>query len=150
MRSCKGCLGTDNFYPTQATAYCRSCFNDRYFEPGRKRLLAAKLARGACADCWLVVTPENSCVFDWDHLRDKRWNVGKMISCSVASFTTEIEKCELVCSNCHRLRTQVRRRAPQPTDAHSSLSGTAQPVSIEGHQDMLLGTGGPEPFYRTA
>ena len=146
MRSCKNCLRTDNFYPTQATAYCRTCFQERYFEPGRQRLLQAKLERGSCKDCGLVVTEENACMFDWDHLRDKRWNVGKMLSCSAKSFYSEIEKCELVCANDHRIRTQIRRRGPQPTPSHCSLSSSALPVSTESHPDRLPESRCPEPF----
>lgn len=128
MKVCKSC-GTDNpeeFYPTQGTLYCRPCFGTRYIEPGRERLFQAKLARGKCADCGLEVTKENAVCFDWDHLGDKRWNVSRMMTCSLANFNREIAKCELVCSNDHRIRTKARGRqwakGGRPTKARASPS----------------------------
>lgn len=109
---CRNC-GTEDashFYETQASRYCKPCHNARYFDTGRARLLQAKLARECCVDCKLVVTAENAVVFDWDHLSDKKFNVGKMTSCSLSSFNAEIAKCELRCSNCHRLKTKERGR----------------------------------------
>ena len=46
-------------------------------------------------------------VMDFDHLRDKKINVSE--ACSFKQFNEELEKCELVCSNCHRIRTHKRR-----------------------------------------
>lgn len=112
MRACKNCSTEDpeSFYQTQKAHYCRPCFNLRYVAPGRERLLQAKLGRGECVDCHLKVTEENACVMDWDHLGDKKFNVSTMTSCSLASFNREIAKCELRCSNCHRLKTKERGR----------------------------------------
>ena len=112
MRTCKTC-GTsaqEDFYETSAAHYCRPCFTTRYIETGRVRLFQAKMTRGRCVDCELMVTHENACVFDWDHLGEKRWNVSKMLSCSLSNFNAEIAKCDLVCANCHRIRTKKRGR----------------------------------------
>jgi len=126
-RGCKNC-GTEDrtlFYETQGSRYCRMCHNQRYFAPGRERLFHAKLTRKACVDCHLAVTLENAVVFDWDHLADKKFNVGKMTSCSLSTFNAEIAKCELRCSNCHRLKTKQRGwrggrpRALRPTPPDS-------------------------------
>jgi hypothetical protein len=60
-----------------------------------------------CVDCRLV-WPHY--VMDFDHLRDKVNTVsviGK--KGSLSRIQTEIDKCELVCSNCHRIRTYGRR-----------------------------------------
>ena len=149
-KTCKGC-GTDkpeDFYETQSSLYCRPCWTTRYVQAGRDRLLRAKLERSECVECHLKVTEKNSCVFDFDHLPpregalssdgDKRWSVSQMTSCSLASFTSEIAKTELVCSNCHRLRTKARprswakggrprtiRRVEPPTLPHLSLRDLA-------------------------
>ena len=49
-------------------------------------------------------------VMDYDHLRDKEADINKLLSiCSMARILTEIAKCELVCSNCHRQRTFSRQ-----------------------------------------
>lgn len=48
-------------------------------------------------------------VMDFDHLEDKQVLVSKIInSGSWLKTQTEIAKCEIVCSNCHRKRTFVR------------------------------------------
>lgn len=53
-------------------------------------------------------------VMDFDHVRgEKRANIADMInrSCSRKAVFDEIAKCDLVCSNCHRVRTHTRRAA---------------------------------------
>jgi hypothetical protein len=63
----------------------------------------------------LFVTEDNACVMDFDHLSDKQLNVSQMVTYSDARFQAEIAKCEMVCANCHRLRTQTRPRVhPTP------------------------------------
>ena len=58
-----------------------------------------------CTDC-------NQCfpyyVMDFDHLRDKFMGVSKMTYYSLDTVKKEIEKCDLVCANCHRIRTFTR------------------------------------------
>lgn len=48
---------------------------------------------------------------DFDHIRDKHMPVSQMVNAglSLNRIKEEIEKCEVVCSNCHRIRTQNRR-----------------------------------------
>lgn len=53
-----------------------------------------------------------ACCMDFDHRRDKVTDVSKMLR---SKFTNdevmlELAKCELVCANCHRIRTRVRKR----------------------------------------
>jgi hypothetical protein len=51
-------------------------------------------------------------VLEFDHLRDKLFSVGQDLSRrSWSSILAEIEKCEVVCANCHRRRTARRRGA---------------------------------------
>lgn len=48
-------------------------------------------------------------VMDFDHLHDKSFNIGLNIRHqSLDAVMIELEKCELVCSNCHRQRTHNR------------------------------------------
>jgi len=48
---------------------------------------------------------------DFDHVRgQKQANVMELIkSLSKKKIDLEIAKCEIVCSNCHRIRTYMRR-----------------------------------------
>ena len=134
QKPCKTCGTTDPdaFYSSQqSTRYCKIHHRQRYFAPGRERLLQAKLARGACADCGLVVTPETLALFDFDHVAEgKRYNVSKMTTCSTATFNAEIARCELVCSNDHRRRTVRRRRETQPTPPSPPQSASGSPNTI--------------------
>ena len=48
---------------------------------------------------------------DYDHVRGvKRFNISEAIKLKIEleELETELDKCELVCSNCHRLRTLYR------------------------------------------
>jgi hypothetical protein len=50
-------------------------------------------------------------VMDFDHVRGKKQaNVMELISTlSKKKIDLEIAKCEIVCSNCHRIRTHIRK-----------------------------------------
>ena len=50
-------------------------------------------------------------VMDFDHVRGvKHKNVSELISTlSKKKIDLEIAKCEIVCSNCHRIRTHMRK-----------------------------------------
>lgn len=48
-------------------------------------------------------------VMDFDHLEDKKVLVSKVINTGSWTQTkAEILKCDIVCSNCHRIRTYTR------------------------------------------
>ena len=51
-----------------------------------------------------------SYVMEYDHVRgDKRFIIGQMANHKRERVLEEISKCELVCCNCHRVRTHKRR-----------------------------------------
>lgn len=62
-----------------------------------------------CADCKQRF---HYCAMDFDHLpgTDKLFNVSLAVNkaSSIPVLLREIEKCEVVCSNCHRLRSWNR------------------------------------------
>lgn len=47
-------------------------------------------------------------VMDFDHLQNKKFNISRMYSYGIEKIKIEIAKCELVCANCHRIRTWRR------------------------------------------
>ena len=63
-----------------------------------------------CMDCKLIYPYY---VMDFDHVRGRKHaNVMELIkSLSKKKIDEEIAKCEIVCSNCHRIRTYMRRIA---------------------------------------
>lgn len=75
----------------------------------RARINEIKLERG-CTDCGYRAHPA---ALDFDHLPgfEKRHTVAWLISQNrLADAFTEIEKCEVVCTNCHRVQTATRRQ----------------------------------------
>lgn len=62
-----------------------------------------------CLDCGVIYPP---CVMEYDHLDNKLFNVSEGVrnGYSLIKIQDEIKKCELVCSNCHKLRSYNRMR----------------------------------------
>lgn len=76
-------------------------YKDKLFD------LVRELKSQPCTDCKQVF---HFSAMDFDHVSgDKSGNVARLCrSGSRAKLLAEIDKCELVCSNCHRLRTWQR------------------------------------------
>ncbi|MBI2314716.1 hypothetical protein HYU93_01525 [Candidatus Daviesbacteria bacterium] len=64
-----------------------------------------KVKSNPCTDCGNIYHPV---CMDFDHLEEKEKAISLLKGRSIAGITKEIMKCELVCSNCHRLRTLKR------------------------------------------
>ena len=83
---------------------CKQCSNDYFAQKGidmKKRAIAYK--GGKCEDCGLSW---HYAVYHFHHLdpklKDK--NMGGMRTCGWIRIKKEIDKCVLLCSNCHVLR----------------------------------------------
>jgi len=74
-----------------------------------KEYVRAIKAKAPCADCGKKFPPV---CMDFDHLpgEEKDRNVSNLVGAgaSIARLDTEIAKCEVVCANCHRIRTEDR------------------------------------------
>ena len=89
--------------------------NREKYAEARKRFRAKRMAalneikaqRGPCVDCGGTFHPY---AMDFDHVGDdKVKDVSDLIQCaSWQAVLDEIAKCELVCANCHRVRTYNR------------------------------------------
>ena len=81
---------------------------DREKQAGFKTLMAG-LKSSPCKDCNGRFPP---CAMDFDHVRGKKVrHIGAMVNASFLALVAELAKCDLVCSNCHRIRTQARHDA---------------------------------------
>ena len=96
---------------------CRPCEvarNKMRAKRGTTKLhgLAAIVARAKdkpCADCRATYPPS---VMDLDHRpgTDKLFDCSAIWGKTAVELLDEIEKCDVVCANCHRIRTATRRR----------------------------------------
>ena len=75
------------------------------------------LREGKCADCggvypWYVM--------EFDHCRgEKKYNIASMASSHRNTIDKEVAKCDLVCCNCHAVRTHERRAVSQSAEDHA-------------------------------
>jgi len=103
-------MATDPEFVEKNRAYART--NNRRV----RRMLADYKTRTGCTDCGYK---ENAAALDFDHVSgEKAFNLSSVNS--IAKALTEIGKCEVVCANCHRVRTykrmQQRRRDAKNKD----------------------------------
>jgi hypothetical protein len=93
---------------------CRLCSREVAVKRMAPRRAIIDEARAVgCADCGVVnlAHPE---IFDFDHLPGhvKLGSVTAFLTKgSIDDLRAEIAKCEVVCSNCHRIRTKSREAA---------------------------------------
>lgn len=109
-------------------SYCRDCRSayDRsyYIERGKVARLARNRARRDAGRSWMVSIKEGvpcadcaetfpPCVMHWDHLPGypKVDEISSMVGSRRREIVVdELAKCELVCANCHVMRTVTRAR----------------------------------------
>lgn len=116
---------------------CRSC-NQRYAAERRapRQAIVDKIkAESGCVDCGLH--PEYSQVLEFDHRPDevKLFHISdKMTTGTVEDLMAEIAKCDIVCANCHRVRTVIKNQFGQ------SLGDTRTRMK-QVYKDRLAGIG---------
>ena len=93
-------------------AMCNKCLYIRYTRPNAAKktdiIQKYKLKKG-CLDCGYNAHSE---ALEFDHKpgTEKLFNVGEKIGAlSIDKVWDEIAKCEVVCANCHAIRTATRR-----------------------------------------
>lgn len=111
---------------------CKRGYGQRHYQANKEayaanarsyqRRLRAEIAEikeaSPCTDCGLFYPWY---VMQFDHLGDKLDGVAKLVSnaASRERIMIEIAKCELVCSNCHCVRTHERRVATGEEDEYT-------------------------------
>lgn len=129
VRWCKRCESTLplealNRYKDGYQWWCRECFKTYFRERGRVHLDQVEKSRTArrerahdhvlkhlrataCADCG----ERDPLVLEYDHVGAKVKDVGALVAWAarIDQIEAEIARCEVVCCNCHRRRTYLRR-----------------------------------------
>ena len=94
----------------------RRLYRAKRISENRRRL--SNLKQGlSCSDCSIGgLHPE---CYDFDHREGvaKKFNLSQAGTRSWETILEEIKKCDLVCANCHRLRTLERRQRDRMDDA---------------------------------
>jgi hypothetical protein len=102
---------------------CVNCHRERTHSKENNDYLGIKLKKkqyidslknSPCSDCGSIFKPYQ---MDFDHIGHKTWGVSQMLGFSMNRILSEISRCELVCANCHRLRTLSRIRKTKPSEA---------------------------------
>jgi 5-methylcytosine-specific restriction endonuclease McrA len=109
--------------PSKVCRECKSTYNRQWYEQNRDRQLESSRRRGRrqrqitrdilrrakdrpCLDCGERFPPE---AMDFDHVKGTKVRVvSQLVNFPVVRLLAEIEKCELVCANCHRIRSARR------------------------------------------
>lgn len=122
---CKTVLPVTEFYPGKRTkdklfSWCKKCKSEHannHYKKNKERYLKVQkqrvsknilfifkfLKENPCVDCGET----NTVVLEFDHVKGiKEYNVSSLIRDGNRNrIIREIKKCEVVCSNCHRIRT---------------------------------------------
>lgn len=121
--------------PREVNGYCKPCKNAYYKqqrkdnpEPFRaynsksknkRRAVIYKAKSKPCADCGLTYLP---CQMQFDHTNpaNKVATVNQLYqSSAISEVLKEIKKCEVVCANCHALRTYLRQSRRKDTKVYT-------------------------------
>ncbi len=133
MITCSSCKETKeesefNKNKSKRQTFCRPCDNQKareYYalnkDKQKKQINAARKLRRKATNEWIrklkESTPCADChnlfpwyVMDFDHLHSKVTAISEMVPLGRPrdAIKEEIAKCEIVCANCHRIRTFTR------------------------------------------
>ena len=106
-----GCsLGTISYYLGEGQKE-KNLIRQRSRASKKRKLIQQVKQDAICVDCgedypyWIM---------EFDHLGDKSFNIGSTKELGDKTYEqliAEIAKCDIVCSNCHKNRTYLRRTA---------------------------------------
>ncbi len=108
ISTCKSCRKIQ-----AAARWASGSEKEKNYESKARRVARAQdylwsvLIDASCADCGET----NPLVFEFDHVRGETFlDVARMVvsNYGVEAIRLEVEKCDVVCANCHKIRTSTR------------------------------------------
>lgn len=92
---------------TKHRNYKMYCENARQKRKAKRMALGEYKVQQGCMDCGYAAHPD---ALQFDHVRgEKLFNVAQGAHRSQKLLEAEIAKCDIVCANCHAVRTASRR-----------------------------------------
>jgi hypothetical protein len=116
-RSCQNAQ-TRSHYRNNKDYYVRKALKHNSSFQAKLAKLIKPLKDNPCADCKNSFHPA---AMDFDHIRGKKLfsiSAARRWKWSLEEVLAEISKCELVCANCHRVRTFNRQRPSSKLEMH--------------------------------
>ena len=101
-----GTVIPENFWPTMQSK-CKMCYIDyrAMLRKAKRDFMAEYKVEMGCADCGYNSHPH---ALDFDHIGEKEFNLSQGQDKSYKILREEMAKCDVVCANCHRIRTAER------------------------------------------
>ncbi|MEX0659320.1 MAG: hypothetical protein WD080_09315 [Egibacteraceae bacterium] len=133
-RSCKARYQRE-WYQRNRARHIRNVAARNRRHRARNRAIVEEAKNLPCADCGRRFPPF---VMDFDHVRgEKLWNIAEMWGRATEPvLRAEIAKCEVVCANCHRLRTY----GPGVVDGEAGAEGRDSGIEAsEGRASYVIG-----------
>ena len=98
MRICKLCKNEFKTYQSRCVARCGSC--NTKIRRFRAKAAAIEFLGGKCKKCgW----KGDQAALQFHHLRGKDFTIGNVANKSWDSIKKEMQKCILLCANCHMI-----------------------------------------------
>lgn len=107
VRKCSKCQevkSIENFYKgkNKTHSWCKLCNNEDSLARQKKiKAQCVDYKGGKCSHCGIKDDP---CIYDFHHLdaSKKSYTIARFASRSLEVLKSELDKCILLCSNCHR------------------------------------------------
>jgi hypothetical protein len=102
-RVCDNALGRAHYSANKQSYKDRARLSNRVYRDRVCKFMLNHFKDHPCVDCG----EDDPVVLDFDHLRDKEYNISQMVQNqrSLDAIQIEMNKCQVRCSNCHRRKT---------------------------------------------
>jgi hypothetical protein len=105
-RPCRSACGKEHYAANRQRYIDQARAQKQRLARERTEYLIDYFKTHPCVDCG----EDDPIVLQFDHLRDKSFSIGQELARrSWRSILGEMEKCDVVCANCHMRRTAQRR-----------------------------------------